>query len=157
MTQIVPTNEYLNRYLVTDTSDCSLCLERDTTLHQIYDCEKISNFISFIFEDLNTNCNTDLQIQESRDQYLFGIQGKKHVALNQILLELKIFNFYYVRENPRIRNDILKNIFFARIEKIILKEKFIAVTNKKYDDFDEKWKMFTPIYDYRGPDPDHVS
>ena len=107
MSQIVPTNEYLNRYLVSDTSNCSLCQERDTTLHQLYECERISNFISFIFGVLNTECDAALFIEGSREQYLFGLQGKKYVALNQVLLEMKVFNFYYVRENPHIRDDIL--------------------------------------------------
>ena len=46
-----------------------------------------------------------------------------------------------------------KKMYSARIKK----EKAIALTNKKYDEFDDKWKVFTPIYDYRGPDIDHIS
>jgi len=70
---------------------------------------------------------------------------------------VKVFNFYFLRQNPQITNEILQKIYFARIKKIMLKEKTIALTNKKYDEFDDKWKVFTPIYDYRGPDIDHIS
>ena len=106
---------------------------------------------------LNAECNAALFTEESREQYLFGLQGKKYVALNQVLLELKVFNFYYVRENPNIRDDILQKIYLARIKKIILKEKYVALFNNKYDAFDEKWEKFTFIYDYRGPDVDTIS
>ena len=125
-------------------------------LHQLYECERISSFISIIFGELRAHCKTALDIEESRDQYIFGFQGKKHVALNQILLELKVFNFYYIKENPQTREDILQKIYFARIKKIILREKDIALLSNKYDEFDEKWENFTYIYDYRGPDIDIV-
>ena len=47
--------------------------------------------------------------------------------------------------------------YLARIKKIILKEKYVALFNNKYDAFDEKWEKFTFIYDYRGPDVDTIS
>ena len=157
VTQILPTNEFLHRYLVLESSNCSLCTERDTTLHQLYECNIISNFIACIFSELNTHCNTALSLEGSRDEFVFGLQGSKFKALNQILLELKVFNFYYTRENSQTGNDILKNIFFARIKKIMLREKCIALGKNKFDDFDEKWGNFIHIYDYRGPDVDHIS
>ena len=84
---------YLNNYLVLDN--------RNTTLHQLYECHRISNFLTFIFNVLNMHCKTTLSLEESRDDYIFGFQGTKYEALNQILLELKVFNFYYTRENPQ--------------------------------------------------------
>ena len=49
MTQILPTNEYLQRYQVLDSNDCLLCSERDTTLHRIYQCNRILDFIGVVF------------------------------------------------------------------------------------------------------------
>ena len=42
--------------------------------------------------------------------------------------------------------------FIVKIRKIMIKEKDIMITNDHYDEFVEKWKMFTPIYDFNGPD-----
>jgi hypothetical protein len=34
----------------------------------------------------------------------------------------------------------------------MIKEKEIMITNEHYGDYIEKWKMFTNIYDFNGPD-----
>ena len=49
-TQILPTNEYLNRYRVKDTNICDHCnVERDSILHRLYDCEKLTDITNTIF------------------------------------------------------------------------------------------------------------
>ena len=52
VTQILPTNEYLTRYRVKDSTTCDHCeIECDIIVHRLYDCEKLSliNSSSLIF------------------------------------------------------------------------------------------------------------
>ena len=42
--------------------------------------------------------------------------------------------------------------FLQKIMAIILKEKCIAIEEKKYLSFESKWSDYTAIYDFRGPD-----
>ena len=55
----------------------------------------------------------------------------------------------YVELNKK--NFIIKR-HFKTIKSLVIKEKTIAVYSDTYITFDEKWKLFTGIYDYRGPD-----
>ena len=154
--QILPTNTYLLRYRILDNDQCAICREQDTIIHKIWSCRRTLDFITVIFEFLNLECKTDLTINDPRNAYLFGFEPHSNEALNQILLELKIFNFYTLPKDARLNNDILKSIFFIRIRKIILQEKFISICKNKYDNFDLKWDHFTAIYDWRGPDYEHI-
>ena len=157
-TQILPTNEYLHRYRVLNENTCSfdLCGERDTTLHSLWDCNIVQQFITVVFSFLDDNCSTTLVNGANTMQgYIFGFIGKGE-ALNQILLELKHFNFYFLHENPTLNAETLKNIFLYRIRKIMYREKVIAIGNGNYDCFEEKWSIFSNIYDFRGPDVDFV-
>ena len=151
-TQTLATNEYLNRYRVLDNNTCSLCnTERDSTLHSIWQCPRVQNFIQEIFLYLDQNCNTSLQQGNNiMEGYIFGFCGRTE-ALNQILLELKIFNFYFLHENLNLTIDTLKKIFLGRLRKIIAKEKVCTLSQSNYEEFEEKWKNFTYIYDFRGP------
>ena len=155
VSQILPTNEFLERYRVRDNNICSICLERDSTLHSVYECEKVASFINLIFEFLNANCKASLSIENSRDDYIFGLKGGNE-ALNQILLQLKIFNFYYIHEHPQTNNAVLQKSFFSKVRRVIFGEKVISMVKNKFEEFDDKWSNFLSIYDYRGPDYDFI-
>ena len=90
--KILPTNNYLHQYKVLGSKKCSSCDSIDTVLHRTWECHLVKNFIECIFIFLNEECDTRLSIEESRNDYLFGLEAEKYEALNQILLELKIFN-----------------------------------------------------------------
>jgi hypothetical protein len=70
--------------------------------------------------------------------------------LHYVLLELKKHLFYNWSENTGI--DALCEHFEGILRSLIIKEKIIALYTDKYEKFIEKWKAFTDIYDYRGPD-----
>ena len=90
------------------------------------------------------------------EDYIFGLKGNNE-ALNQILLELKVFNFYNLQENPNTSNETFQKTFLSRIKKLILKEKDIAILGNKYDEFEYKWDKYLLIYDYRGPNVDFIT
>ena len=90
------------------------------------------------------------------EDYIFGLKGNNE-ALNQILLELKVFNFYNLQENPNTSNETFQKTFLSRIKKLMLKEKDIAILGNKYDEFEYKWDKYLLIYDYRGPDVDFIT
>ena len=79
--------------------------------------------------------------------YLFGIKGEKHLALNQILLELQKSIFYNANEFATLCEH-----FICQTRFLIIKEKQIALKNNKLDNFFTKWEHFIMIYDFRGPD-----
>ena len=95
-------------------------------------------------------------MEESRNDYLFGLQGDKFYALNQILLELKIFNFYNLPKDVNLGINVKKVKFLCRIRKLMAKEKYISVLNCVYENFVSKWEKFVKIYDFRGPDFDQI-
>ena len=43
-------------------------------------------------------------------------------------------------------------MFLSKARALIIKEKNIAQKNQSYENFENKWKEFTFIYDFRGPD-----
>ena len=83
-------------------------------------------------------------------EFLFGKVGESYLALNHALLELKKFLFYSTKET--ISLPYFSELYFSRIKSLIIKEKKIAIKNDKYDNFSNKWKEFTCIYDFMGPD-----
>ena len=84
------------------------------------------------------------------DKYLFGFGTSDFCALNHILLELKKHLFY--NWSGDIGVEAFCEQFVKTLKSLIIKEKTIAVYSDTYTTFDEKWKLFTGIYDYRGPD-----
>ena len=153
VTQILPTNEYLVRYKVKDSKICDHCsIECDTIVHRLFDCEKIVHIISKLFNYLQTECNQTENI--TMIEYLFGKQGSKYLALNQILLELKKAIFYSTTEE--LNSPAFCGRFFTKLRSLIIKEKRISSENNKLDVFFSKWDHFTAIYDFRGPDVQNI-
>ena len=146
-TQIHPKNNYLHRYRILENDDC-------TIIHRKWLCAEVLNFINIIFDFLNAECQANLSIQHSRDGHLFGLESECNQALNLILLELKEFNFYTLPKEVNLGHVILEKLFFKRIRKIMLHEKYIGQHSKNYDEVEFKWEHFTAIYDWRGPDLD---
>ena len=109
-TQILPTNEYLNRYKVKDTNICDHCgVERDSIVHRLYDCEKLAVITNIIFNFL------------------------KSMGLNHFLLEFKKTIFYPTTA------DLNSPTFFNRIKTIIIKEKQLSLKNGKFSQCCVKW------------------
>ena len=129
---------------------------KDIVIHSLWECRVVNEFIAQIFNFLNTNSGTNLDIDRSRDDYIFGFSGSRYQALNLILLELKIFNFYNLHENLNMTNEACQTLFLGRVKRLIVKEKFISISNNLYKKFERKWANFTGIYDFRGPDVDIV-
>ena len=86
--------------------------------------------------------------------FLFGKSGGEYLALNHTLLELKKNIFYSTTED--LNSPSFCELFFNKLRKLIIKEKRIFTQNNKYEKFCEKWKDFTSIYDFRGPDVEPV-
>ena len=148
-TQILPTNEYLCRYKIKDTNICDHCnIERDSIVHRLYDCEKLTYITNTIFDFLKSNCCYPNTI--SIIDYLFGIQGEKYLGYNHFLLELKKTIFY--SSTADLDSLTFCDQFYNKIKTIIIKEKIIALNNGKFDQFCLKWENFSTIYDFRGPD-----
>ena len=149
VTQILPTNEYLLRYRVKDTSTCENCdIECDTIVHRLYNCEKIVPILFSIFQFIEQKCRYSDSI--SMIEYLFGKSGEKHLALNQILLELKKSLFYNINDSST--SEPFCEQFWKTCRSLIIKEKLIASQNNKLEKFSSKWENYTAIYDFRGPD-----
>ena len=147
-TNILPTNEYLNRYRVKETNICDLCeTETDTIVHRLYECELVSSLVESILGILQKKCQQPLL---NMTEYLLGKPGSKHLALNHIVLELKKSIFY--ASKSFLQSPNFKDMFFKHIKELIIKEKIISHRKASFDKFEEKWTKFTYIYDFRGPD-----
>ena len=83
-------------------------------------------------------------------EYLFGKEGDEHLAMNHILLELKKTIFY--SDINVLRSCAFKELFFHRIRALVIKEKTISLSKNTFGNFEKKWKHYTSIYDFRGPD-----
>ena len=70
--------------------------------------------------------------------------------LHLIMYYQNLKNTYNWSENTGI--DAFCEHFASIQRSLIIKEKIIALYTDKYDKFDDKWKVFIDIYDYRGPD-----
>ena len=149
VTQILPTNDYLNRYRVKENYTCDNCiLERDSIVHRLYDCEKLVQIINTAFNFLQTECNYPSRI--SIKDYIFGIQGAKYLGHNHFLLELKKTIFYSTAAD--LDSPTFCDQFYNKIKTIIIKEKYLSLKNGQFNQFCEKWESFSKIYDFRGPD-----
>ena len=147
MTQILATNQYLSRYRVVDSDLCSKCdAMPDTIQHCLMQCQLLVPFVDKIFNFLNQQC----LIQETITikSYLFGFS--KSPALNQILLELKKLIFY--TWDPAMQVNSFFTIFISKIRKLMIIEKQINLSNKRFDQYSKKWEKFKNIYDFNGPD-----
>ena len=148
VTQILPTNEYLFRYKVKDTNICDKCnIECDTIVHRLYECEYVVPIVNKFLKFLYTECEQTVKI--TLVEFLFGLGGNEFSALNQILLELKKNIFY--SSTDELSDVAFCEQFKAKLRNLIIKEKQI-VFNYNVDKFSSKWKNFTNIYDFRGPD-----
>ena len=143
--KILPTNYYLHQYKVLDSNKCAICDNIDTVLHRTWECREVLNFVECMFTFLNEECDTSLSLEESRNDYLFGLEGEKFCALNQILLELKIFNFYNLPKDVNQGINVRKIKFLCRIRKLMAKEKYINVLNCVYENFVSKISASLPL------------
>ena len=149
VTQILPTKEYLFRYKVKDSNICDHCnIECDTIVHRLYECEKIVQTMSNVFNFLQNECNQREIITMA--EYLFGKQGDKHLALNHILLECKKMIFYSTTED--LISPAFCEHFINKLRLLIIKEKRLALESNSFETFCSKWETFAAIYDFRGPD-----
>ena len=80
--------------------------------------------------------------------YIFGFPS--NTALNKILLELKKELFYNYSENVNSAAFLLN--FKTKIMHLMIKEKRIALLYDSFESFADKWKDFSDIYDFMGPD-----
>ena len=153
VTKILPTNEYLFRYKVKESATCDFCdLERDTIVHRLYECEVFASKLNDILIKVKKVCNLVEHI--SLTEYLFGKMGSENLGLNHVLLELKKYIFHASFEC--LNSPSLSDLFFNQIKKLIIKEKYIAIRDDKYEIFCLKWNNFALIYDFKGPDPEIV-
>ena len=149
-TYILPTNEYLKKYRVADSDLCEKCNEeRDTILHRLWECQHIIPFLHPILADVKNW--VDRQEDFSVEEFLFGIGAGGQEGLNLFLIECKLFLFYDYKVADSVKCNTDR--FYHKVRKLILKEKHIARGKTGYERFVNKWSNFTPIYDFRGPDP----
>ena len=148
-TYILPTNEYLFRYRVKNTDCCDLCEEEtDTIVHRLFECEFVIGKTDLVFSYLRENCNSSYSV--TMIEYLFGKNGEKYNGLNHLLLELKKTIFYSNKEC--LCSPSFVDLFWNQVRNLIKKEKIVKLKVNRLDEFEDKWKDFTKIYDFRGPD-----
>ena len=152
-TQILPTKEYLFRYRVAETNVCTRCnSEPDTVLHSLWSCPTVVPYVEGVLNYLRTNCQGGDILAITMKTYFFGT---KSLSVNLVLLELKKQIFY--NKDLRMSVDAFCELFFARIRKLMIKEKYIMMCNNKFNFYDEKWRVFLNIYNYYGPDHQIIS
>ena len=118
VTQILPTNKYLNRYKIKDSDLCSRCLEStDTVYHNLRQCSCLTPYLSACFEFLSSECNLVDTI--NAENYLFGFFGQD--GINHILLELKKLVFY----SWKVEIGVIAfcELFLSKLRSLIIKEK----------------------------------
>ena len=84
------------------------------------------------------------------EEYLFGINWVEGDGINHFLIETKLFIFYSWKENELLEARL--EHLYSILRGVIKTVKKLANSPLKYDIFVEKWKFFTEIYDFRGPD-----
>ena len=147
MTQILPTNQYLARYRVRDSNVCSKCnIMPDTVSHCLWSCQLLVPYVGKIVNFLKETCKVKETIEIK--SYLFGF--KTNTALNHIFLELKKEFLYSFDKN--VGAVTFCEHFIEKIRKKSIKEKACIKSDQMYNKFVEKWKEFTTIYDFHGPD-----
>ena len=85
-------------------------------------------------------------------QYLFGLCEANDEGTNHVLLEAKMFLFYNLKDNINESVESSVNRFLGVVRNVMIKEKALARNAIRYSRYEEKWKLFTNIYDFRGPD-----
>ena len=149
ITNILPTRSYLKRYKVCDSDECLRCLEEsDGIVHCLWECKEIVSFLQTILQSLRKWSNYHGHI--SMEEYLFGINWVEGDGINHFLIETKLFIFYSWKENELLEARL--EHLYSIVRGVIKTEKKLATSPLKYDIFVEKWKFFTEIYDFRGPD-----
>ena len=147
LTNILPTNEYLCRYKVLNSSLCSRCgSESDTILHSIWSCRLVLPYVSQVLNYLRSHCQVK-DTEVTAKPYIFGGQN---MGLNHIFLQLKKELFY--NKELDLTPDAFCELFMSKMRKTMIKEKVIFIQNSKFDLYNRKWSMFKHIYDYMGPD-----
>ena len=109
-------------------------------------CANSSIYVAKISQFLKRDCKVNEII--TMKPYLFGL--KNAIGLNHILLELKKEIFY--NWNANISVVTFCEHFMVKIKKIMVKEKEVMISNDHFGDYFGKWKQFTAIYDFLGPD-----
>ena len=151
ITNILPTKSYLKKYKVVDDDLCDRCKEEsDSIIHNLWDCFKIVPILSEIIK-LVKDC-TNLREDISMRQYLFGLCEANDEGTNHVLLEAKMFLFYNLKDNINESVESSVNRFLGVVRNVMIKEKALARNAIRYSRYEEKWKLFTNIYDFRGPD-----
>ena len=131
-TNILPTQEYLFRYQVTDSNICTRCqVETDFILHRLYECVKMVPLINRFQYFLNHDCGINVTL--GLVPYIFGFPESESYTdgLNHCILELKIYTFYSYNEN--IATEEMFKIFLRILERLLIKEKQIALNTNKYE------------------------
>ena len=86
----------------------------------------------------------------TEENYIFGFIGANREGLNHVLLELKKYAFY--NWSGEISAAAFCEQWESKVRVLIIKEKSIAISNNRLEAFQDKWKNYTAIYDYRGSD-----
>ena len=123
-------------------------IECDTIVHRLYECEVVSRLLCQILNTLHRKCSQTKDI--SLVEYLFGKVGKKYLALNHVILELKKLIFY--SDSTLLSYHGFTELFEYKVRALMIKEKKVFQRKNGYSIFEEKWRDFTYIYDFRGPD-----
>ena len=149
VTQILPTNKYLHRYKVKESDLCCKCLQYpDTIYHNLWECCRLTPYLTSCFRFLKTECNLlDVICVEN---YLFGFIGSNREGINHVLLELKKYIFYSWKTEIGV-NAFCEHLY-RKLRYLIIKEKNIAQQNDNVQSFYKKWENYTTIYDFRGTD-----
>ena len=119
-----------------------------TIVHKLWDCVCTNLFLQFLLNEEKVWTGRDESL--NMVEYLFGTDDYECDGTNHFLLELKLFLFYDFLEGESLESTIGR--FYNKLRNIIIKEKNMAKGDFKYEKFVEKWKYFTSIYDFRGPD-----
>ena len=144
---ILPTNEYLKRYRVVDSDLCSNCsIETDTVVHRLWESEKLADFLDNLLEKESIWTGRGRRI--NMKEYLFGIENQ--VGINHFWMEVKMYIFYNWKVELSTNSNI--NGLVSKIRRLIILEKNMSKSDISFDMFADKWKYFTDIYDFRGPD-----
>ena len=126
---------------------CERCqIETDTVVHRLWDCETLIDFLTIFTEKEAewTNRRGKINLRD----YLFGEQNE--IGRNHFWLEIKLFIFYNWKSEENIVTTC--NRFKNKLKNTIILEKQMVKGDLGYEQFVNKWKDFTEIYDFRGPD-----
>ena len=147
ITNTLPTNKFLQRYRVLDNDLCSRCkYSSDTIEHRLWSCQLVVPVVAKFIQYLKGECNVKQNI--NMITFLFGF--KENPGLNHILLECKKLIFYQLDDN--LCPDTFCERVLQVIRKIMIKEKQIMISGNNFEQYCLKWRNFSCIYDFYGPD-----